>query len=63
MSCSYLVAYGITAAQGSCGDDPAAMSPAGLALRYIPVVIFTVICALERYNRHVVKGELFWDFK
>jgi hypothetical protein len=64
MTGAYLVAYGVTAAHASgCPEAFKPPSITGYLVRYGPALIFTIICGLERYNRHVVGGELFWDFK
>jgi hypothetical protein len=61
---AYLLAYGLVVQSGAdCAGHINHPSLAGYGFRYIPAVIFTAICVLERYNRHVVQVELFWDFK
>jgi hypothetical protein len=63
LSGAYFVAYGVSA--GLPEACPSSYSPytiGGFVVRYLPAVIFTLGCGVERYRRHVVADERFWAF-
>jgi hypothetical protein len=64
LGAAYFIAYGVAAAAPeACPPPETSHTTAGYFFRYGSPVIFTAICAAERYNRHVVETEKFWDFK
>jgi hypothetical protein len=57
---AYLFTYGVVATQTEQGC--VSHEVGGLFFRYMPVVLFVIVHVGERYNRHIVAPEKFWDF-
>ena len=64
LSGAYFVAYGVSAGlPEACPSSYAPYAIGGFAVRYLPTLFFTLGCGVERYRRHVVADERFWDFR
>jgi len=63
LSLGYLLVYGFSASMGlDCRPVLTAVTPWGYFWRYGPTLVFSCFVVSERYNRHVVNSERFWDF-
>jgi hypothetical protein len=63
LSAAYFVSYGVVVARPlACPPIAPGHSLVADAVIYGFPLIFTAFSAIERYKRHVMKAEKFWDF-